>query len=200
MKNILACNNKIDFLIRNYNTKRLNQLLQFLLLLILTSSCKNPETGSPSDKSISALHDSLAAPLKNIRFSYVATRINDPGETIEVNALLINENPDTVYFLSTTCFGEQYSLVYDTTTFKSTPKVLCHTSGPKIISIPPGGKYEFGAHFRPTNQATKIKLGFDFYAVDKSFDLSIRPGIVFQIFNRPFEKQTIIWADEQLIN
>ena len=113
--------------------------------------------------------------------------------------ILFNDNTDTVYFLSSTCDGEQYSLRYDTAKFVLTPFMNCNASYPIIIKIAPRGQHDFQAHFRCSSKETKIKLGFDFYSVDKSFDLTNKNSGDINIFNRPKDKQTIIWVDEKAI-
>ncbi len=146
--------------------------------------------------------DSVTTKIKakeNIRFDFSAGRINTFKETIEIKATLYNDNSDTVYFLSSTCDGEQYSLRYDTAKFMLTPFLNCNASYPKIIKIGPNGQHDFQAHFRYNSMETKIKLGFDFYSVDKSFNLTNKNLGDINIFNRPKDKQTIVWAEEKII-
>lgn len=135
---------------------------------------------------------------KNIRFSFSAARINSFKETVEINASLFNNNEDTVYFLSSTCEGIQYSLRYDTSKFVLTPFLNCYFSSPIIIKVLPKGRYDFKAHFRASTKETKIKLGLDFYSVDKSYNLTNKN--LGDIFNRQKEEQTIIWAEEKKIS
>jgi len=136
---------------------------------------------------------------ENIRFDFTSVRINTFKETIEIKATLYNDNADTVYFLSSSCDGEQYSLRYDTAKFVLTPFLNCNASYPGLLKIAPKGKHGFQAHFRCSSTETKIKLGFDFYSVDKSFDLTNKNLGDINIFNRPKDKQTIVWADEKTI-
>ncbi|MDR1761270.1 MAG: hypothetical protein LBR55_02350 [Bacteroidales bacterium] len=107
---------------------------------------------------------------QNIYFDFTAQRIDTYWITIK--ASLFNDNADTVYFLSATCDGEQYSLQYDTAKFALTPFISCNASCPQIIKIAPKGQHDFEARFRSSSKETKIKLGFDFYSVDKTFDLT----------------------------
>jgi hypothetical protein len=159
----------------------------------------------PNRKEVSSISSYI--PLKNsafsisenMRFDFTAKRINNYGESIEVVGSLINENADTVYFLSTTCDGEQYSLQFDTTQFELTPFLLCNASFPKVIEIPPHGHYDFTVHFRADSHETKIKLGFDFYSVDKSFRIINQNWRGITIFNRSKEQQNILWAEEKTI-
>lgn len=135
---------------------------------------------------------------ENIRFSFSAGRINTFKETVEIKATLFNENANTVYFLSSTCDGEQYLLRYDTAQFVLTPFLNCNGNYPTLIKILPNGKHNFKAHFKASSKETKIKLGFEFYSVDKSYNLSDKN--LGNIFSRPKDEQTIIWADEKKIN
>ena len=133
----------------------------------------------------------------NVRFDISARRINTFAETIEINATLSNNNIDTIYFLTSTCEGEQYSLRYDTAKYILTPFMNCNASYPKLQKISPKGQYNFLAHFHFNGKETKIKLGFDFYPIAKSIDLSkIALG---DIHNRPTKDQNILWADEKTI-
>jgi hypothetical protein len=136
---------------------------------------------------------------ENIRFDFSAVRINTFQETIEIKASLFNDNIDTVYFLSSTCEGEQYSLRYDTSKFVLTPFKNCNASFPKLMKIAPKGQYDFQAHFSCSSKEAKVKLGFDLYSVDESIDLKNKNLGDINIFNRPKDKQTIIWADEKTI-
>lgn len=137
--------------------------------------------------------------IRDIRFAIKAGRMNTFKETIEIKAILYNDNIDTVYFLTSTCDGEQYSLRYDTAKFELTPFMNCNASFPSLAKIGPKGQYSFQAHFRCSSNETKIKIGFDFYSVDKTFDLTNKNLGNLNIFNRPKNKQTIVWADNTTI-
>lgn len=137
--------------------------------------------------------------IKKIRFNFSSNRIKNHIESIEIKASLFNDNSDTVYFLSTTCFGERYSLRYDTSKFVLTPFRNCNASYPEIKKIAPKGRYDFITHFRCSSSEETIKLGFDFYSVDKSFDLTNKNIGELNIHNRPNDKQSIIWANEKTI-
>lgn len=132
-----------------------------------------------------------------IRFDISARRINPSKDAIEIKATLFNNNVDTIYFLTSTCEGDQYSLRYDSSKFILTPTTLCNASFPRLQKIPPKRKYNFQAHFRSNSKETRISIGFDFYPVDKSIDLSqINLG---DIHNRPIKDQNVLWADEKTI-
>jgi hypothetical protein len=169
-------------------------LLTGLALALASISCVRE---SKSEITIAGI-DRIEKKLKeNIRFDFSAGRINTFKETIEIKATLFNDNADTVYFLSSSCDGEQYSLRYDSSKFILTPFLNCYVSYPTVFKISPKAKHEFQAHFRCNSKVTKIKLGFDFYSVDKTFEL--RNKNLGDIFIRPKDKQTIIWSDEKTI-
>jgi hypothetical protein len=86
-------------------------------------------------------------------------------------------------------------LRYDTAKYELTPFMNCNASFPRFDKIAPRGQYDFRAHFRCISSDTKIKMGFNFYSVDKSFDLTNKNIGNLNIFNRQENKQTIIWAD-----
>ena len=180
--------------------------LLFLIILTLSISCdfgrqenltdlnvfvtQNSQHGFESSDRITMQKDE-----KNIRFDFTAGQIEKNDETIEIKASLFNDNLDTVYFLSSTCDGEQYSLCYDTLKFVSTPIFLCNASFPKIIKIGPKGKHDFKTHFKCVNNETIIKLGFDFYSLDKSYDLKNKN----LEYIRSDANHTVIWAIEKSI-
>jgi hypothetical protein len=171
----------------------------FLLFLALGLSCNLGGQENIAVQNVTRKDKVENKPKENIRFDFSAGRINTFKETIEIKATLYNDNADTVYFLSSTCDGEQYSLRYNTAKFMLTPFLNCNASYPKIIKIAPNGQHDFQAHFRYNSMETRIKLGFDFYSVDKSFNLTYKNLGDINIFNRPDDKQTIIWADEKTI-
>ena len=177
---------------------------QILILIILTLglSCNSGGQENKSELTATGSDRTETKVKQNIRFDFSVGRVNTFQETIEIKASLFNDNADTVYFLSSSCNGEQYSLRYDTSKFVLTPFMNCNASYPRIIKIAPKGQYDFQAHFRcssSSSKETKIKLGFDFYSVDKSFDLTSKNLGDINIFNRPKDKQTILWADEKAI-
>jgi hypothetical protein len=140
--------------------------------------------------------------IENIQFDFSAKQIKSkkniyvPDGTIEINATLLNNNKDTTYFLSSSGNGDQYCLKYDTSNFNLTPLIVGNASFPVVQRIAPKGHYNFQAHFNSHNNQTKIKLGFDFYLVDKSFDINNKH---LTIIKRPQNKQTILWAVEKTI-
>jgi len=160
---------------------------------------------SKTVKSESTFHDTNSPEsikTANIQFDFSAKHIKSHKNryvrdaTIEINASLFNNNQDTLYFLSISCDGDQYSLKYDTSKFNLTPFMVCNASFPVVQRIAPKGHYNFQAHFSSHNNQTKIKLGFDFYLVDKSFDINNKH---LTIIKRPQNKQTILWAVEKTI-
>src|SRR5688572_3060796 len=74
---------------------------------------------------------------QGVQFRFTA--INDPEfqSLIKVSATLYNSTVDTIYFLSTSCDGRQYSLQYDTLTFDLVPFLQCTVNYPIIDKIPP---------------------------------------------------------------
>lgn len=161
------------------------RLSLFLVALTLGLSC------------IPGKQETKVKPKENIRFDFTAERMDAHKETIEIKASLFNDNTDTAYFLSSSCDGDQYSLRYDTAKFVLTPFMGCNASYPCLLRIAPKGQYDFVAHFRYRANETKIKLGFDFYSVDGSFDPN-KVGLG-RIHGRQEEEQTVLWASEKTI-
>lgn len=168
--------------------------LLFFVILPIVFSCNTKER---SQFEINIEEDKiLEGSLGNIQLHFTAEQMIDFKETIEINASLYNNNLDTVYFLTSSCVGEQYSLRYDTTRFELSPFISCNVSYPRIVKIAPKTHHDFKAHFKCSNQETNIRLGFDFYRVDKSFEVNDKNLGDFNIFNRPKEEQTVIWSEK----
>src|SRR5690554_279790 len=188
-------------------TQQMTRYLQLLIILTLGLSCNLVRQESPTEQSSAVTKDTHLTSTdfqetqkkvkENIRFDFTAGRINTFEETIEIKASLFNDDTDTVYFLSSSCDGEQYSLRYDTTKFVLTPFINCNASFPRLMKISPKGQYNFQAHFRCSSKETIIKLGFDFYSVDKSLDLN--KITLADIHGRNEREQTVIWTDEKTI-
>ena len=181
------------------NDNKMTRQILFLIILTFGLSCNSGRQESKAELNLAGSDKTEIKAKENIRFDFSAGRINTFQETIEIKASLFNDNADTVYFLSYSCDGEQYSLRYDTAKFVLTPFLVCNASYPRLMKIAPKGQYDFQAHFGCSSKETKIKLGFDFYSVNKSFDLTNKNLGNINIFNRPKDMQTIIWADEKTI-
>lgn len=136
----------------------------------------------------------------NVKFHFTTTEafgyLNDSA-TFKVHASLTNSSSDTVYFYTTTCDGEKYSLQCDTAKFRLFPNIICNTTYPKIAKIAPNDTYSFVSIFLNRANESSIKLGFDFYEMDRFFDLSSKDWE--SIHNRPSRSKDIIWAPEQII-
>ena len=131
----------------------------------------------------------------NIKFDFWMVKLSQFKETIKIYGTLYNPNADTVYLLTSSCDGMQYSLQYDSTKFNLTPFLVCNASWPIIAKIPPEGKLDFTAHFKNLNKSKEIKLGFDLYEVDKSFYVDSPALRNYQIHHRNIKDRNIIWAD-----
>lgn len=172
---------------------------QLLILLFLTlgHSCTQNGQSRKTEINVTESFTTKIKAKENIRFDFSAGRINTFQETIEIKASLFNDNADTVYFLTSSCYGEQYSLRYDTSKFMLTSFINCNASFPSLMKIAPKGQYDFQAHFICSSKETKIKLGFDFYSVDKSLDMN--KITLADIHDRNEKEQTIIWTDDKTI-
>lgn len=138
---------------------------------------------------------------KGIHFNYTASKINSTKGELEVNASIYNEYLDTAFFLSSSCDGIIYSLRYDTTEMDIIPQILCNASFPIILAIPPKEKIDFTFFLGFKKQIYSLKLGIDYYSVDKSFKLKEHPEIdLTEIHSRPKNEQVLIWGDEKIIN
>lgn len=132
---------------------------------------------------------------KSFIFDFTATQSENE---LKIEAFLENKGNETVYLLTTTCEGEQYSIKFDSTQLDLAPKILCNASFPKLDSILPKQKHYFTTYFWTKTKVEKLKLGFDFFQVEKEY--KIPKNININIFNRPENEQNIIWSEEKKIN
>jgi len=165
---------------------------------IVMVSCKDilPKTQG-SYQMVNQKNTAIADSKGNVRFDFKASRLVKFKNTIEIQATLFNDNTDTVYFLTSTCDGMQYSLEYDSTKLILTPFFNCNANYPMIGKIPPNGKTDFDAHFRVNEKMTSIRLGFDFYQVDKSFD--IKKIELHDVYYSPGRAKNMLWADTKSV-
>jgi hypothetical protein len=118
----------------------------FIILTLLISS-KLSGQGNKIDIANKYDKTTITNEIRNIHFAFKAERINTFKESIEIKATLYNDNVDTVYFLTSSCDGEQYSLRYDTTKFELTPFMECNVSFTRLGKIAPKGRYYFQSIF-----------------------------------------------------
>ncbi len=146
--------------------------------------------------------------VNGVRFDFNAEMSRAYENIIVITADLFNDNIDTVYFLTGTCDAEQYSLWYDTSLYNFSPRILCNANFPKIQHIAPKSSHSFKAHLTRIKEGsciqhyspyTAIKLGFYFYSVDKTLDLTRVDSS--QIFNHQLDRESnILWTEEKTIN
>jgi hypothetical protein len=159
--------------------KKIFALIILASLLIYGCYSKNTEPEADSHS------DFTPAPDTGIRFDFTATGYALPGPknsmVVEIDAQLFNNNADTVYFLSGTCAGDQYCLVYDETKLSLWPKTLCDSISLVKIAILPNGVHKFRTRFKCLQAVDWIDIGFklrkveyDFNTSEKSFDSFIR--------------------------
>jgi hypothetical protein len=180
------------------------------IIIIWTLSC---DSGN-AKISIAAENKKLDTLTQNIRFDFTAKYLTGNGKPkfdslinvdlsflkydslIEVNASLFNDNFDTVYFLHSSCDGTQFLLQYDSTKFTLSPIMYCNASWVVAEKIAPKSKFNFRGYFKNKARATNINLCFDFYRVDKSFDVS---KMKLRDIHRTRSDQNLICASEKII-
>jgi hypothetical protein len=132
-----------------------------------------------------------------IRFDF---KVNTSGgkkikDAFGIDGTLYNNTSDTLYFLTTTCDGMQYSLQFDSDKFSLAPTIMCNVTFDKIEKIAPKSQFHFSANLINRTMEKMIRLGYDFYEVDRRFKLSQNERI--DIHNRSFFERNIIWADRK---
>ena len=166
----------------------------YLLIVLLTFSCGGKTITQNKETNLYKPINQL----DSIRFNFSANRINPLKEYInlKIKATIFNDKSDTIYFLTTTCDGEKYSVHYDTSKFELVSLINCNASNPVVRKITPKGHYDFYVDFRDTTKEDSIKLGFDLYLVSKYFKVTNDNWNDLNVHNRPFTDQTIIWSTQ----
>lgn len=131
-------------------TPKMTRQITFLIILTLGLSCISFIQETDTEQRLTDTKNNITASQRtkknakeNMRFDFSAVRINTYKETIEIKATLYNDNADTVYFLSSSCDGEQYSLRFDTAKFVLTPFLNCNSSYPRLMKIAPKEQHDF---------------------------------------------------------
>lgn len=176
-----------------------NLLLTLIAGTIMMSSCSNSSNPQEPEvpKVITPYQKDNNNPSGHISFDYTAIRLDKQKDIIEVKASLVNQLTDTVYYLSTSCNGDQYSLIIDTMKYSVVPLTECAEIVPVLKKIPPMGRYTFNAKLKANTIDEKIRLGFDLFKAEKGTALS---GLTFNnIHRRSMNDKNILWTDERLI-
>lgn len=174
-----------------------NYLFLAMTAIALASCDNNEKPVDLTPRKIVENYEQGDATPNVIGFDYVATRLDKQKDMIEVKGFLVNDNPDTAYFLTTTCNGEQYSLVIDTLKYEVVPVKDCSESAPVLKSIPPRSRYTFEAKLKTTARDEKIRLGFDYFTAERGMAVNGRTHNA--IHNRLPQDKYILWTDERLI-
>jgi hypothetical protein len=173
---------------------KLDNFLFYVIFSFLLASCGFNTTTSKDQQVITNTSNNNTNRIDSIQFSCYATRIAEFGNTIKINASLLNQSSDTLYFLSSTCDGAQYSLRFDTSNYSLTPRINCNASYPIIINLNPNDHYDFETYFSCKGSEKQIKLGFDFYSVEKN--AKVTEFSLDKIVNGSQTEQNILWAEE----
>ena len=181
----------------------MKNLSTYLILLIVVAGCVGTQNNEVHylQKNDEVSHDEFeVVPVSSkVRFEFETEKI-DPSEfffaSIKINASLINDSEDTVFFLTTTCYGEQYSLQYDTSYFDIINLVFCNVNNPETQSIAPKKKHTFSTYLKNKKDTSVIKLGFDFYQVKRNLDM--KEIFTTNIHHRLDENKSIIWYEYKL--
>mgnify|MGYP000660448604 CR=1 FL=1 len=129
----------------------------------------------------------------NLEFEYKAFE-TDIKDFYTITARIFNDKTDTVYFISSTCNGEADLIEFNTNQCLLMNQVSCYVNSPIILSIPPRSHHRFGK-IRLKKLSETVKLGFNFYEVNKYFKLSTN-SLAENLTMTDVEK-SIIWAKEK---
>lgn len=161
-----------------------------------TTDIETIEELKQEEKEINAPKKVKQSIIDNVEFDFnLEKKLENRMPKHELKGVLKNNNKDTVYFLSQTCYSEYASLQYDESKFMIWTGISCYVSNPIVYKIAPNEEHRFEAGLDVKQKTKTIKLGFDFYAVTKDFVLNTNDRI--NIFDRPEKEKTIIWAKEK---
>ena len=134
--------------------------------------------------------------LKDSVLFYFTAKLDKSSKQIKVNATLENVSQDTIYFLSSSCDGEQYSLKYDTKLLFQEVFFHCNANWSVIMKIAPKEKHIFNSYFSSKQKLKSLELSFDFFKVDKDFQLIKKNKL--NIHNRPLKDQNLLWYSSKI--
>lgn len=181
----------------------MKKLSLVLMILAFGLSCNKEKPKATKPGYVKKVYkQQTLKPKENIRFDFTAKHIKNDTDSlykgdVEVNATLFNDNDEAVYFLSTSCLGDQYLLCYDESKFELFSLILCNASHPIAVKIAPKGKYEFQAYFNCKGSQTKMRLGFDFCNIN---GVPTQEKLASISAKKSFTKQkAILWAEEKEI-
>jgi hypothetical protein len=129
-----------------------------------------------------------------VRFDFTASRLIEQPDIIEVKAWLINDLADTVYYVSTSCNGEQYALEFDTVKYTVIPLMDCDVDTSVVRIIPPLSRHTFEARLRASTKDERIRLGFDFFRTQKGTTVT---GMTSDRIYGNDTDNNILWAEER---
>ncbi len=132
-----------------------------------------------------------------VKFDFTATRLDS---TIQIDARIINTGYETIYYVTSSCNGELYSLVIpndEAQLLKTTDVTCCMLLKKSII---PKGEINFKAYLHNDIELETILMGIDFFEVNSTFKLDSALAVGLNIYDRPTEKERIIWCEPKSIN
>jgi hypothetical protein len=171
----------------------MNNLLS-ILIFVVSVFWKNLDSNSFKMRELDSKQTDST---KRVRFDF---KVNTSGDkkikdAFGIDGTLYNNTSDTLYFLTTTCDGMQYSLQFDSDKFSLAPTIACNATFGKIEKIAPKSQFHFSANFINKTKEKMIRLGYDFYEVDRIFKLSTNERR--NIHNRPLFERNVIWTDKK---
>lgn len=167
----------------------MSSVLLFTVFVSGALSCTSETNVVAADP---AVDYTVSDSVNGIRFEAAAKQLN-PEALVSVTCTLFNDNDDTAYFVTSSCAGEAYSIQYDTSLFYLNPMINCNASWPMMSKIPPHGNVVLETHFINRKNQPTMKLGYDFFKVKPTFDISKLS--LADVHYRPQQNKTVVWAD-----
>lgn len=129
-----------------------------------------------------------------VRFDFTASRVLDQPEIIEVKGWLINDLSDTVYYVTSSCYGEGASLEIDSLKYAVSYQWNCEEDQAVLRAIPPLSQNTFEAILRSSGNEERIQIGFNFYRVERGTNLM---DMTYQQKIKSGSGNNILWSEER---
>lgn len=145
------------------------------LLLIFLFSCEEAKKRNETKQVVTSSNETAPEPIpniflpdsvreqlmKNVHFDFSARRIKG-SHAIDVDAVIRNNNKDTIYFLVESCGGLETMLKYNDSIFDLSNTIYCNTSTLITFKIPPMSKCSFSPTIHEKKWEKDLRLGYSF--------------------------------------
>lgn len=174
--------------------------IAYLLILrasIISKYAKIYDETFTFEKDIATYLPKFTELLNNLDFEYTAQESSGGFDLIKIDAEIINNNIDTVYFFSMTCYEERNSVVYNEQKFSTGTVIMCAASNRVVYAIAPNSSHKFKTDLKRLHKSKSIRLGFHFEICERDFNPY--GDTYFELKKKLAEQSRVIWGVEREI-